>query len=82
MYYYGVTPTYEGRAGGASAGGVFDSCDANGNALVAGQACAPIKVTQSLIVLIELMQLEMVSGVRSDHPYTILHNCMFALLAK
>jgi hypothetical protein len=26
VYYWGVTPTFEGRAGGSSAGGVFGSC--------------------------------------------------------
>jgi hypothetical protein len=50
VYYWGVTPTFQGRAGGASAGGVFDSCDPNGNAIVDGQACAPITHPTALVV--------------------------------
>eukprot|EP01046_Picozoa_sp_COSAG06_P006138 COSAG06_NODE_285_length_18323_cov_93.673672_19_plen_498_part_00 len=51
VYYYGVTPTYKGRAGGASAGGVFGSCTPVKNAApVAGSACQPTTHPTALVV--------------------------------
>jgi hypothetical protein len=49
VYYWGVTPTFEGRAGGATAGGVFASCGKQ--KFSAGhQACEPATHPTALVV--------------------------------
>ena len=51
VYYYGVTPTFQGRAGGASAGGVFGSCTPVKNAAPAvGGKCEPATHPTALVV--------------------------------
>ena len=50
VYYWGVTPTFEGRAGGATAGGVFGSC--GGQKFSPGnQQCEPTTHPVALVVV-------------------------------
>jgi hypothetical protein len=50
VYYYGVTPTYEGRAGGSSAGGVFGSCGGQKFSEPTSAGCQPTTHPTALVV--------------------------------